>query len=142
MKDRHAKIDGHPLPPRNVEVRLYWEPEIRRLDPVRFADALDLRRHTALVLDRKKVFNYRITESNIEVPVAKFGQICRIAGERLDVRVLLLLCHAVQDDYLDIGAPRPPTMFPECVCTTYIEYAQWAWQMGNQCLKSSEPSGA
>lgn len=123
MKDRHAKIDGHPLPPRNVEVRLYREPEIRRLDPVRFAYTLDLRRHTALVLGGKEVFNYRITESDVEIPVAEFGQIYRIARERLDVRVLLLLRHTIQNDYLDIRTPSPPSMFPERVRASYVKYA-------------------
>ncbi len=106
-----------------MEVRLYREPEIRRLDPVRFADTLDLRRHTALVLGGKKVFNYRITESHIEISIAKFGQICRITRERFDIRVLLVLRHTVQNDYLNIGTPSPPSMFPERIRAPYVKYA-------------------
>ena len=142
LKDRHAKVDRHPLPPWNVEVRLYGKPEIRRLDPVRFADTLDFRGHTALVLGCKKVFNYRITESDIEVSVAKFRKICRITPERFDIRVLLMLRHMVQNNDLDIGTPSPPSMFPERIRASYVKYAEWARQSTNQRLKSSEPSSA
>jgi hypothetical protein len=72
-----------------VEVRLYRKPKIWRLDPECAADALNLRRHTALPLESKQVLDYGVTKHNVEASVGELADIRCVADQRLDIIVSL-----------------------------------------------------
>jgi len=114
LKHRHSQRQGHPLPPGHVEVRLHGKPEVRRLNPERLADSLDLQGHTALVLESEQMLNNGVTEGDVEATVAELAQICCVTGDWFDIFVPLLFGGQIKAENLYAFAAGPPTMFPKC----------------------------
>src|ERR1700688_4371282 len=102
---------------------LHREPIIGGLYPEGFADPLNLRSHTTLILERLEVLNHGIAESDVEAAVVKLSKICRVSGDRRDVLVQLFLGKQVQADYLNISTASPASIFPELVHSPNIENA-------------------
>src|SRR5579862_8839766 len=131
----HSQRQRHPLPARNMKMRLHREPEVRSLDPVSFTNALDFRCHAPLIFESEQMLNDRVAESDIEAAVAELGEVGGIARDRLDVFVPLLLRDKIQTEYLDICPAGPAPIFPKFVFASNVEDTQGTRQRSNQCFE-------
>lgn len=119
---------------------LHGEPVIRSLHPERFADSLDLRCHSLLLLERKKMLNHRIAEGHFEAAIRKLGKIRGVAGKRRNVIETLFLRRQIKAKDLDIFPGGPAPVLPELIRSSDVEDSQRTGQTRSQRLKLPEPA--